>query len=110
MLQNLTDRAGRKVPIVPPSAPGAKITLLLRADAAKGGKALNRIVSGPGPGLWHRQEVKRRLKQQHENTEPRAQPAKTDGSDRLGPNPCHPAPPRNCRMSSAMSLDRIPRG
>ncbi len=77
MLQNLTDRAGRKVPIVPPSAPGAapgaKITLLLRADAAKGGKALNRIV--PGPRLWHRQEVKRRLKQQHQNTQPRAQPA-----------------------------------
>ena len=112
MLQNLTDRAGWRVPIVSPSAPrgapGVKITRLLRANAAKGGKTPNRIV--PGPSLWHRQEIKRRLKQQHQNTQPRAQLVKADGSDRLGPNPCHGAPSRNCRMSAAMSWDRVPRG
>ncbi len=94
MLQNPTDRARRNVLIVFPAALASKITLLLRADAAKVGKVLNRSVRGPS--LRHGQAGKRRLKRQHENTRPRAEPAKTNGSDRLVPNPRTPGP-SSCR-------------
>jgi hypothetical protein len=108
MFQNLTDRARGKVSMVARSLPWVKITLSLRAVAVKGGKARNRVV--PGPRLWHGHEGKRRLKQQRENTQPRAPGAQANGSDRQVRNPCHIAPPRNCRISAAMSLDRVIRG